>query len=156
MIPDGATFPFPHKANAWADVRVVDQKKRWVLASPWWPIWWKDGALYCMPIPRGFAYDGSSVPRLLWWLVAPFELGIEAPGKHDWFHENKGLVEVWRWNPKANTWESLGRVQWSRRDADRMFFRDMRENKRPIPKAVRRGAFKAVRFWSRMNGDEWK
>ena len=37
-------------------------------------------------IPRGFEFDLSSVPRLLWWLIAPFELSVAAPLLHDFLY----------------------------------------------------------------------
>lgn len=146
----------PPTPNSKPQVQVFEQKKRWKLSAPWWPVWNKDDVWYCMPIPRSYAYDGASIPKLLWWLVAPFELGIVPPGKHDWLHENKGLVEIWKWDGVDGVWRSLGEVQWSRHDADRMFFRDMKENAKPIPRWARRGAFKAVRLWSQIYDDKWE
>ncbi len=37
-------------------------------------------------VPKGFEFDLSSVPRLLWWLIAPFELSVAAPLLHDFLY----------------------------------------------------------------------
>ena len=41
-------------------------------------------------IPEGFEFDLSSVPRLLWWLIAPFELSVAAPLLHDYLYFHGG------------------------------------------------------------------
>jgi hypothetical protein len=37
-------------------------------------------------IPKGFEFDLSSVPRALWWLIAPFDLSVAAPLLHDFLY----------------------------------------------------------------------
>ena len=39
-------------------------------------------------IPRGFVTDLASIPRGLWWLIAPFELSTTAPIVHDWCYRH--------------------------------------------------------------------
>jgi Protein of unknown function (DUF1353) len=41
-------------------------------------------------VPKGFLFDLSSVPRLLWWLVAPFDLSVVAPLIHDFLYRYGG------------------------------------------------------------------
>lgn len=41
-------------------------------------------------IGKGFEFDLSSVPRLLWWLIAPFELSVAAPLLHDYLYFHGG------------------------------------------------------------------
>jgi len=41
-------------------------------------------------IPTGFRTDLASVPRLLWRVIAPFELGLAAPLVHDWLYRHGG------------------------------------------------------------------
>lgn len=43
-----------------------------------------------LQIPEGRTTDLSSIPRFLWWLIAPFELSIEAPVVHDELYRNGG------------------------------------------------------------------
>jgi hypothetical protein len=40
----------------------------------------------------GYAFDLSSVPRPVWWLIAPNELSIVAPLFHDLIYEYKGIL----------------------------------------------------------------
>jgi hypothetical protein len=41
-------------------------------------------------VPAGFCFDLSSVPRPLWWLMAPFDLSIAAPLLHDLLYRYVG------------------------------------------------------------------
>jgi hypothetical protein len=41
-------------------------------------------------VGKGFQFDLSSVPRLLWWLIAPFELSVAAPLLHDFLYFHGG------------------------------------------------------------------
>lgn len=41
-------------------------------------------------IPQGFVCDLASIPRLLWRIIAPHELGIVAPLVHDWLYRHGG------------------------------------------------------------------
>ena len=41
-------------------------------------------------IPAGFKFDLASVPKPLWWIVAPFELSVSAPLIHDFAYVNNG------------------------------------------------------------------
>jgi hypothetical protein len=41
-------------------------------------------------VRAGFVFDLSSVPRLLWWLIAPFELSVVAPLIHDFMYRYGG------------------------------------------------------------------
>jgi len=56
-------------------------RPRWMVASPWVVI--ADGKRF--EIPAGFIFDGSSIPRLLWWLFPPgYTPAWEAACFHDW------------------------------------------------------------------------
>lgn len=65
-------------------------------------------------IPAGFRFDLASVPRILWWLVAPFHLSIAAPLVHDWLYRRGG-------------WLIPGGARVARSDADRVFRDLMRQ-----------------------------
>ena len=41
---------------------------------------------------EGYSFDLSSVPRALWWLIAPNELSIVAPLFHDLLYEYRGRL----------------------------------------------------------------
>lgn len=47
---------------------------------------------YTLTAHQGYAFDLSSVPRPLWWLIAPNELSIVAPLFHDLIYEYKGRL----------------------------------------------------------------
>lgn len=76
----------------------------------------------------GFRFDLASVPRALWWLIAPFELSIVAPLLHDWLYFTTGHG-------------------YSRKDADDLFRRVMKEE--GVPAWRREAAYRAVRVFGR-------
>ena len=41
-------------------------------------------------VPAGYKFDLASVPRIFWFLIAPFELSIAAPLIHDFLYDSKG------------------------------------------------------------------
>ncbi len=102
--------------------------------------------VYRLVVPEGFEHDFASIPRLLWSLIAPIDLGI-ASIFHDWLYTRAGRAETLRWTDAG--WEAVPEV-WTRRDADRLFARLMREQ--GVARWRRRAAFLAVRavagrFW---------
>ena len=68
-------------------------------------------------IPAGFACDLSSVPRVLWNLIAPFELSIGGPLTHDWLYRHRGAATV-RFDDSSGAAASW---TFSRAQADRFF-----------------------------------
>ncbi len=69
-------------------------------------------------VPEGFTFDLSSVPRLFWWLIAPFELSVAAPLIHDFLYRHGG-------SPPQGTVEPHRR--YARQEADKLFRRIMRQ-----------------------------
>lgn len=85
---------------------VVFQNGSWVTVAPW--KLQVNGTR--IEIPAGFHTDLASVPRLLWPLIGPHELGGVGPVlAHDWFYQSKGHGGV-----------------FTRMDADRIFYGLMR------------------------------
>ena len=41
-------------------------------------------------VPAGFLFDLASIPRIFWWLIAPFELSVAAPLLHDFLYHHRG------------------------------------------------------------------
>lgn len=107
--------------------------------------WCHEGRSYCLVVPRGFQHDFASVPRLLWGLIAPIDLGL-ASIFHDWLYRNGGRVTTFLWEGDPARWSSHT-DRWSREQADRLFARIMREQ--GVPKWRRRCAYLAVRFAGR-------
>lgn len=50
---------------------------------------------YSLLVPQGFETDLASIPRPLWALIAPFELGLAAPIVHDWLYRHGGMIEAY-------------------------------------------------------------
>ena len=63
-------------------------------------------------VPAGFLFDLSSVPRVLWGLIAPFELSIVAPLVHDFLYSYQGSLPAGSVTPPH---------AYSRAEADRLF-----------------------------------
>jgi hypothetical protein len=93
-------------------------------------------------VPAGFEFDLSSVPRALWWLIAPFELSIAAPLLHDFLYENGG-------EPPAGS--VVPPHSYSRREADDLFRRVMELE--GVASWRRTLAYAAVRLFG---GRAWK
>ncbi len=95
-------------------------------------------------VPAGFVCDLTSVPRLLWWYISPFDLGAAAvPDDRIYAHGGRlpaGSDLVWR----EGEWVDHGRP-WTRAEADRLFARIMREG--GVSKTKRRRAWRAVRLF---------
>ena len=60
---------------------------------------------HLISVPEGFKFDIASIPRVLWPLIGPMELGLPAPLAHDFFYRFRDV---------------------SRRVADRLFRQVMR------------------------------
>jgi hypothetical protein len=78
-------------------------------------------------VPAGFTFDLASIPRLLWPIIGPFELSIEAPLLHDYLYRNGGLGT------------------FSRADVDAMFLDLMRSEE--VARWRRWAAWLAVRLF---------
>lgn len=68
-------------------------------------------------VPAGFEFDLSSVPRLFWFLIAPFELSIAAPLLHDF---------LYRFGSRPPAGSVMPPRTYTRGEADRMFREIMR------------------------------
>jgi len=93
-------------------------------------------------VPAGFRFDLSSVPRLLWWLIAPFELSIAAPLLHDFLYRNRGMPPTGSAEPPRT---------YTRSEVDRMFRTLMR--KEGVPTWRRVVGYAAVRL---LGGGDWR
>jgi hypothetical protein len=106
--------------------------------------WKKEGVHAMLVVPAGFECDLASVPRILWWYISPFDLG-SAVVPHDWIYEHRGHLPAGsHLRLEEGIWVDVG-LPWSRRDADRLFGRMMREAN--LRKRKRRRAYKAVRLF---------
>ncbi len=84
-------------------------------------------------IAEGYITDLASIPRLLWRVIAPFELSITAPLVHDFFYQYAGCGI------------------YSRKDVDQIFLQLMKEEY--VSWWRRTIAYRAVRIFG---GSHWK
>ena len=68
-------------------------------------------------VPAGFEFDLSSVPRVFWSFIAPFELSIAAPLLHDFLYRYRGKPLGGAVTPPRT---------YTRAEADRLFREIMR------------------------------
>ena len=132
--------------------RLLRDHRRFRLEEEAWYAWCHEGDDYealCLVVPAEFEHDFASVPRLLWALISPFDLGL-ASIFHDWLYRKGGRVTTLRWPKGGSEWVPVERP-WTRRDADRLFARIMREQ--GVKKWRRRLAFQAVH---QFGGDAWQ
>ena len=89
-------------------------------------------------VPKGFDFDLASIPRFLWWLIAPFELSISAPLLHDFVYVHRGDM------PEA----SIVPVRiYNRKQADKLFKRIMKQE--GVSKWRMNAAYLAVRWFGK-------
>jgi hypothetical protein len=63
-------------------------------------------------VPAGYKFNLASVPRLFWFLIAPFELSIAAPLIHDFLYDYRGVPPDGSITPPKT---------YSRKEADGIF-----------------------------------
>lgn len=69
------------------DVELLDPRRRiWRLKEDW-RIEEDD---FILIIPAGFLFDRASVPRMVWSVIAPDDLGTEGPLVHDFLYRCQG------------------------------------------------------------------
>ena len=106
----------------------------WYLADPWTA----NVNGYQITIPEGFRFDLASIPRPLWLVVAPYELGVSAPLVHDYLYAYRG-------RPPAGDLDPSPSQPFSRRKVDRWFRLLMAVEQ--VPRARRTVAWAAVRLF---------
>lgn len=94
-----------------------------------------------LDIPAGFRFDLASIPRALWWAIAPFELSIVAPLLHDYLYRYQGEPPRRSVAPYRT---------WTRKEADVLFRKVMAWES--VPSWRRWSAYLAVRAFG---GGAW-
>jgi len=110
---------------------------------------WFPDAGRVITVPKGFLFDLSSVPRALWWLIAPFDLSVVAPLIHDFLYRYGGKP------PAGSIPRGYQPFHYGPGDAEAA--RAGRELTNPLPdvEAVRaRGAVAFARWCSPCHGAE--
>jgi hypothetical protein len=98
---------------------------------------YKDGPT-TITVPSGFRFDLSSVPRVFWSVIAPFELSIAAPLLHDFLYQTGGKPPDVSIDPPRT---------YTRAEVDRMFLTIMRAEGVAMFRAT--SAYLAVRAFGR-------
>ncbi len=131
----------------------------YILREDYAYVWEKDGEYHRIVVLKGFVYDGTSVPRFAWTISGITPDGPERAASlvHDALYVLKGnldqpgniIAEQYTWNPEQEGWEDARDYRWTRKEADRLFGRMLREI--GVPKIRRRLAFLAVHLlgWTR-------
>ncbi|MCY1163234.1 MAG: DUF1353 domain-containing protein [Pseudomonadota bacterium] len=83
-------------------------------------------AEYSFSVPKGFSFDLASVPRPLWWLIAPFELSMAAPLVHDYFYASGGQIAVIR-VPQTLGGAPFQKSSLDRGEVDQLFLEIMKD-----------------------------
>jgi len=110
--------------------------------------WKVYGQNYKLIIPAGFDFDLASVPQVLWTPtgISPDRLRWTAPLIHDFLYEYRGNLPKGSykiWDRNIGGWVDSKDI-WTRKEADKMFCRLMRED--GISRFKRRMAYRAVRL----------
>ncbi len=132
--------PEPGSVSSPAQALLPDLR-RFRLLEPATYAWCHRARSFCLVVPEGFQHDFASVPRPLWALISPIDLGM-ASIFHDWLYRNRGRVTTLTWDSAQERWNPR-EDPWIRRDADRLFARIMREQ--GVARWRRRLAFLVVR-----------
>ena len=130
------------------DARPVE-KNIYELFEEWTYTWEKDGVTRRLVLPKGFRYDGASVPRFLWSVIGlrPDGLIRAAALVHDFLYFYGGKVPSGSYQilNDNDEWDNLESEEdiWTRKNSDRIFVRLMREF--GVSKIKRRLAYYGVR-----------
>ena len=111
---------------------------RWTLTSDFV----HDVSGYRFRITAGFTFDLASVPRVVWRVIAPYELSIEAALIHDMLYRCGGCPEPWECRPRRS---------FTRAEVDRLFRDEMKC--RGVAAWRRELAYTAVRLFG---GAAWR
>ena len=122
--------------------KLTSNLRHFKLLEPAQYTWRHEDQIYRITVPKNFVHDFASVPRFLWALISPLDLGL-ASIFHDRIYRNGGQITTefyhrGQWNDAFGPSNA-----WTREQADRLFARIMREQ--GVVKWRRRAAYAAVR-----------
>ncbi len=103
---------------------------------------------YTLIVPKDFETDLASIPRVLWNVIAPFDLSCVAPIVHDWLYQHGGTIET---QVQSATICLRHPRTFTRADAD-AFLLDLMTQE-DVPAWRRQSAYWAVRLFG---GSSWQ
>lgn len=117
----------------------------------------KSDVLFRILVPAGFTYDGASVPRWLWSLsnLTPDGDIRAAAAVHDLIYAYDGTLPFGyhvMWYASAKRWVNCFGNGWSRKDADKLFLKIMKQA--GIGETDRKRAYWAVRLFGWIKWDK--
>ena len=89
-------------------------------------------------VPVGFVTDLASVPRAMWWAIAPFDVA-RAAIIHDLLYKG---IRQYRWNMKDK--EDAELIKKAKVASDKVFLLAMNDAEPSVPKWKKYSAWKAV------------
>ena len=111
--------------------------------------WTHNDTSYRLHIPKGFEYDGASIPRVAWSIIGMGRDGLHRAAAlvHDYIYHYDGKMPVGAISRKeGGKWSPmLFANKFSRKDADKMFCRMLRETEPPVKPWKRKVVYWAVR-----------
>jgi hypothetical protein len=131
------------------DLRPIG-KGKYELHEAWSYVWEKDEILRAIVIPQGFISDGASAPRILWTFTGIIPDGLVRAGAlcHDFLYVNGGILPENSYQQVALYGWVNDPAVWTRKNADRLFCRIMKES--GVGKIKRRLAYRGVRMFGWM------
>lgn len=91
-------------------------------------VWITNNVVNKIKVPKGFRYDGATVPRILWSITGILPDGPHRAGTllHDWIYKFEGnlpegshtFISYNEYNLTPNFHKVIGK--WSRKDADKL------------------------------------
>jgi hypothetical protein len=117
LLPILQPLPIPTKDKSWFVAAWIwlTARRSWMLMEDY--IWIGNG--FGFYIPKGFIYDGASVPRVLWWLLSPMGLLLIPALFHDFGYAHGFYFKISRMAKEDRFY--IIRVDISRKEADGMF-----------------------------------
>lgn len=133
LSKDEKRFPQP-------DLRGISENKKgkteYLLHQDYRYIYMLNGVIYMLWIREGFHCDNGSIPRIFWTLLGASQdgLGRAANVLHDFIYKTKGRVNdtidfgiVHYFLNKDNVWQPVLNSRWSREQADKLFFKVLKD-----------------------------
>lgn len=106
--------------------------------------WDADGHRWRIIVPKGFRFDGASIPWITQFVIGKWDLGVGPPCVHDWIYNFRGDLPTGSFKCKRNDeWHQICEP-WKRYEADRLFCRHMRTV--GVSRWKRRMAYRAIRL----------